>query len=238
MKAVHASGMGREGTVAMRHLEVITDRFEVIGEYCRGKSVLDLGCTDRRPDGEARYASTGLHLHLARICETLTGVDIDPDGVEAMRREGFNVTVADVERMDLGRKFDCIVAGELIEHLSNPGLFLENAHRHLKESGHLILTTPNAFNARHFLRILNRGEIKVHAEHTCWYDPKTLSALINRHGFCVQRICWCKRKKWYQLRYLHKMKYQVPRLLTKMRPYFSGTFLVVARKKGHIDEER
>ncbi len=222
----------------MRHLEVIGDRFEVIGKYCRGKSVLDLGCTDRRPDGEAKYASTGLHLYLSDVCGALTGVDIDPEGAEAMRREGFNVTVANVERMNLGQQFDCIVAGELIEHLANPGLFLENAHRHLKESGYLILTTPNAFNARHFLRILKKGEIKVHAEHTCWYDPKTLSSLINRYAFAVEKIYWCRRKKWYQWRYLHKMKYQIPKLLTKVRPYFSGTLLLVARKKGEMDGKR
>ena len=47
-------------------------------------------------------------------------------------------------KIRLGRKFDVIVTGEILEHLPNQGLFLENAERHLKKKGVQILTTPNA----------------------------------------------------------------------------------------------
>jgi SAM-dependent methyltransferase len=215
-----------------REPKIIKDRMDVIGRYCQGKSVLDLGCTDYRPDGNRKYSSTGLHLYLKDIAGSLTGVDVDEKGVEQMREEGFDVICGNVETLKLNREFDCIVAGELLEHLSNPGLFLENMHRHLKDSGYFILTTPNAFGIMNIFRILRRGEVKVHGEHICWFDPKTLTTLLVRHGFSVEKLYWFHKKKWYRMRYFYKLKYQVPKFLAWLRPYLGSNLLVIARKAG------
>jgi SAM-dependent methyltransferase len=134
--------------------------------------------------------------------------------------------------MDLGRTFDCIVAGEVIEHLSNPGAFLDKMALHLKPDGHLIITTPNAFNIRLFWRILKNNNIKAHGEHTCWYDPLTLTQLLMRHSFGVERIFFSNRKKWYLRKNIFKLKYQMPKLITFARPYFSGTIVAIAKKRA------
>jgi len=58
---------------------------------------------------------------------------------------------------DLERKFDIIVAGELIEHLENRGVFLENVKKHLKDNGIFFLTTPNPTSFRFFVYgLINR----------------------------------------------------------------------------------
>jgi len=44
------------------------------------------------------------------------------------------------------KSFDIIVAGELIEHLSDPKRFLEECHRTLTDEGVLIISTPNRKN--------------------------------------------------------------------------------------------
>jgi len=213
-------------------LRIIKDRFSVIEPYIKGKDVLDIGCVDARPGGEKKYKSTGLHLFLKESASSVLGVDLDEGGVKSMKDEGYNVMAADCEDMDLKRRFDCVVAGEIIEHLSNPGLFLENVKRHLAENGFLIITTPNAFGIVNFFRILRRNSIKVHAEHTCWYDPATLRQLLERHSFKVEEMFFSNKRKWYKRRYFFKLKYQVPKFFTRMRPYFSGTIIAVARKYG------
>lgn len=147
-----------------------------------------------------------------------------------MREEGFNVVRADAEHLDLGKQFDCIVAGEVIEHLSNPGLFLDAAHRHLVPGGRLIITVPNAFGLKIFWRIFRKNEVKVHAEHTCWYDPLTISQLLNRHAFKIEYIFFSNKHKWYRKRYFFKLKYQIPKLVTWFRPLLSGTIIVIARR--------
>ena len=213
-------------------LSIIKDRFSVIEPYVKGKDVLDIGCVDARTGGEKKYKSTGLHIFLKGRAHFLMGVDSDKGGVIAMKNEGYNVTQADAERLNLGRRFDTVVAGEILEHLSNPGLFLESVKGHLNDGGTLIITTPNAFGITNFFRILRKNSIKVHGGHTCWYDPVTLAQLLGRHFFKVEEMFFSNKRKWYKRRYFFKLKYQIPKFFTMVRPYFSGTIIAVARKYG------
>ncbi len=203
--------------------KTVRDRFDLIEPYIRSGDVLDLGCVDARP---ARQDSPDRIEHkpnmlFKRIVETnpLTlGVDIDAAGVAALCKLGFAVACADVETMDLGRKFDAIVAGELIEHLENPGLFLGNMKRHLEDGGVLILSTPNPFYQGQSWKIWRYGRPQVHEDHTHWHDPITLAHLLARRGFSVVEGAWIQPR-----RSLFKT---FKRLL---RPYFSHSFILVAR---------
>ena len=123
----------------------IRDRFPVIEPYVRGeRRVMDLGCVDSRKarhNAAARieYKANLLHKRIAEANPDTLGVDIDPEGAAVLNKQGYHVIVADVETMALGRQFDTIVAGEIIEHLENPGLFLRNMHRHLKPGGVVVV---------------------------------------------------------------------------------------------------
>lgn len=206
------------------------NRFSVMEPYVTGKDVLDIGCVDARPQGQKHYKSTGLHLFLREKAASVTGTDIDESGVEQMQNDGLNVVQGNAETMDLGKKFDCIIAGEIIEHLSNAGLFLDNMRKHLAKDGIFILTTANAFGILSFYRILRKNEIKVHAEHTCWYDPKTITELMTRSSFEIKDIFFSNKPRWYMPKNFYKLKYQIPKSICKFRPYFSGTIIVVASR--------
>jgi len=168
--------------------KLIYSRFSVIEPYITNKNVLDIGCVNARPQSQKHYKSTGLHLFLREKAAHVTGLDIDESGVKQMQKEGLDVVAGNAETMDLGKRFDCIIAGEIIEHLSNAGLFLENMKKHLTDDGIFILTTANAFGILSFYRILRKRQVKVHAEHTCWYDPKTISELLSRYSFHIKDI--------------------------------------------------
>ncbi len=212
-------------------IKIVKNRFSAIEPHISGKTVLDIGCVDARPDGKKKYESTGLHRFLNEHASQLIGVDTDQDGVRQMKQDGYNVIEANAEDMNLGRQFDCIVAGEIIEHLSNQGLFLENMKRHLVENGVLIITTPNAFSIISFWRILRKNKIKVHAEHTCWYDPITIEQLLRRYSFEIEEIFFANKSKWYLKKNFYKLKYQIPKLISNIRPYFSGVVIVIARQR-------
>jgi hypothetical protein len=102
--------------------------------------------------------------------------------------------------------------------------------RHLNSEGVLILTTSNAFSIVNFFRIIKSNKIKVHKEHTCWYDPITISQLFNRHSFEVVEMYFTNKSKWFYGKYFYKVKYQLPRFICFIRSYFSGNIVVVARK--------
>ena len=119
-------------------------RIKAIVPYVIGKKVLDLGCVQHSLEKATR--DDWLHGILSQYAGCILGVDILEKEVEKIKKMGYNVVCADVEKMDLPEKdFDVIVAGELIEHLANPGLFLENCRKHLKDGG-LHYTKPFLFS--------------------------------------------------------------------------------------------
>lgn len=201
---------------------MLRDRLECLAPHVDGRRVLDVGCVDARP---ARQASeeraarpTSLFLRLAELASELVGVDLDAAGVRHLRSLGYCVEHADASTMDLGRRFDTIVAGEVIEHVEDPGRLLRNLRAHLEPQGVLALSTPNPFAARQSGRIWRRGRPLVHEEHVGWQDPSTLGTLLRRTGYEPFDGCWLQPRgslstSWR--RYL--------------RPYFSSAFLVLAR---------
>jgi 2-polyprenyl-3-methyl-5-hydroxy-6-metoxy-1,4-benzoquinol methylase len=202
----------------------ISDRFEIIQNYVRDRAaVMDLGCVDSRParhDAAARieYKVNLLHKRLAEINKDVLGVDIDPEGVKVLNGQGYHTIVADVETMDLGKQFDTIIAGEIIEHLENPGRFLRNMRRHLKDDGVIIVSTPNPFYVGSAWKIWRYGKPAVHEDHMGWQDPTTMSQLFRRTGFEPFEGYWVQPKSnpiktWKRF----------------LRPYFSHTFMMLAK---------
>lgn len=207
------------------------NRLSLIEPYIKGKNVLDIGCVDARPGSIRKYDTTGLHKFVKRHANSLLGVDIDAEGVKEMQGKGYNVVCANAENISLDQTFDCIVAGEIIEHVNNAGLFLTAMGKHLNDDGVLIVTTPNAACISNFFRVLKRNTIKVHPDHTCWYDPITITQLIHRFPLKVEKIVFTNKEKWYRKRYFYKIfRYQIPKLITWLRPYFSGTIVVIIKR--------
>ena len=74
------------------------------------------------------------------------------------------------------------MAGEVIEHLDDPGSFLDGLHRLLAPGGTLILTTPNASGLLNGFAAMAGAEIN-HPDHVVLFSWRTLSNLMGRHGW-------------------------------------------------------
>ena len=94
---------------------------------------------------------------------------------------------------DLAEKlgsFDVIVCGELIEHVANPGLMLENIRSFLNSRGYLIITTPNPW-AYPRIRLMMKGCLEkdwLNKEHVAWYSYQTLCQILDRYGY--KEVCY------------------------------------------------
>lgn len=168
------------------------ERIPIILGYTKGKDVLDIGCVDH----EASKENSDEWLH-KKICDTAKSVlGLDNNEKEAKKLQPrYNIVCANAQTVDLGRKFDCIVAGELLEHLENPGIFLENMKRHLRTGGCIILTTPNPFYPVNFFHILMRRSPCPNPEHTCWFCDMTIYQLLKRAGFDNINIYFTNKSK-------------------------------------------
>lgn len=161
------------------------DRIERVIDATDGPTVLDLGAAQH---GAAQAASDDwLHKHLARNFERVIGVDYLAEAVAELNKEGYEFVHADVTTLDLDVQADTVVAGELIEHIANPGQLLDACRSHLRPGGRLVLTTPNPWGIP-VLRRLLAGTQGVNDEHVAWYGPTVLTQLLGRYGFTIECI--------------------------------------------------
>lgn len=176
----------------------LVQRVPYLKNLCRGKKVLHLGCTDY-PFTEIVLADDRLlHFELGKIADQVYGFDFDQRGIDVLRRHGAtDLFQADLERLDdvpLDEKFDVIIAGEMIEHLSNPGLFLKGIRRFMHDDTNLVITTINAYCGFRMLVYGLRGKggtnEPVHPDHVAYYSYSTLRLILERHDLSVNRFAF------------------------------------------------
>jgi 2-polyprenyl-3-methyl-5-hydroxy-6-metoxy-1,4-benzoquinol methylase len=144
-----------------------------------GMSLCELGCG---PGWMSRFAARhGLHAE---------GYDIAPDMIEIARElaahEGLEVRfeVADMEELDLGRRFDTCLLYDALHHSPRADLVFATAHRALKPGGKLLLAEPNW---KH--RFQGRDASGEYGVTELGYSPRRLKRLLRDQGFTqVQRF--------------------------------------------------
>lgn len=224
------------GSASMPHKNlprVASNRCRFISELVRGRNVLDIGCVEHNLQNRDR--GHWLHEYLRKTAKTLVGLDYETEAINALADEGYDVVVGNATCFDLGRTFETVVAGEVIEHIDNPGLFLDCVHRHLTTSGEIILTTPNANCLIYFLENLLLGHEIDNPDHVSIYSPRTISLVLSRHGFEVTNVVFlaentmhCHRS--HAARVLVGIKLLAQRLLASLQPSVCHHMLVIARK--------
>lgn len=174
----------------------MVQRVDFIKKMCEGKKVLHLGCTNSPYTNESIKNEMLLHHDLKKVSKELYGFDYDAEGLEIFQQTGEkNIYWADLEKLEdvaLDETFDVIIAGEMIEHLSNPGLFLRGIQRFMNENTSLVITTINAYSGMRFFIYGLRGKgganEPVHPDHVAYYSYKTLNLVLERENLDVKNF--------------------------------------------------
>lgn len=166
----------------------IVQRETHILELARGRSVLHLGCVDHGLLEERLGSNDLLHAQLVTVAHHVVGVDLNREGIDRLNALGLGECIVGnaEELQDIphlkGRTFELVVAGEIIEHVANPGRMLESCRPMLAEHGRICITTPNAVRPQNLAFGVFGFEL-VHPHHMCWYSPVTLRVALERAGF-------------------------------------------------------
>lgn len=204
-------------------------RWDFIRPWVEGKRVLDVGPAELVATDNVDKFDRWIHGRVAQVAESLVGIEKNSEQVQALRDQGYEIRQGDAEQFDLDERFDVVLAGELIEHLSNPGMFLNCARRHLGEGGRLVLTTPNRYSILTLLQVLRRGEVppyrKPIAKHVVYFDASSLADLLERHGFSDIEIDYCK---WVGAPSEKRRERWLLALLSRYRPALLPVLLAVA----------
>lgn len=159
---------------------------QILNHVSETDDVLDIGCVRHSLDDidwEDPAPGEWLHAEIRKKAATTQGIDMEQKEVQKLKEKGLDVTTANAETFNFDRSFDIIVAGELIEHLSNPGKFLQRCREHIREDGTVIISTPNPRDLQICYWYATRNESRVNPEHTAWFDQYVIEELISRHGF-------------------------------------------------------
>lgn len=130
-------------------------------------NVLDVGCGY----GYLTYA-------INQSGHNALGVDVSKNAIEiGIKNFGINYLNAKLEDLsqDYERKFDLIIATELIEHLNDIEGFLENCLRLLNNNGKIYLSTPN----KDFYPKQSLWKTESPPVHTVWLGKKSIQKLAS-----------------------------------------------------------
>lgn len=203
--------------------------------HCANLRVLHLGCiglTDAGRDEKIRFSKDSLHARLTSVAKECVGVDLDADTVRALSEEGLfrNIVPGNAESLEacaLTGKFDVVVVGDLIEHLSNPGLILDGIRRWIKPGGLLVLSTPNAFGLLSQLRYW-LGSFREGAQHVLAFNVQGLAQLLERHGWELVSSGSCSQTHAYKKRWL----FELGARFFALAPSLAGTMLFISKPQG------
>jgi len=152
-----------------------------------GMSLCELGCG---PGWMTRFA--------ARHGVQAEGYDISPEMIEIARElaaeEGLDVRfeAADMESLDLGRRFDACLLYDALHHSPRADLVFATAQRALKPGGRLLLAEPNW---KH--RFQGRTAAGEYGVTELGYSPRLLKRLLRGQGFTEIRRFHNTRKRLF-----------------------------------------
>ncbi len=206
-------------------------RDQKILEMCAEKRVLHLGCVgfvESAPEQRIALARDSLHFKLTQCCD-VTGVDYSRNEIDFFRKNNVfdNVVQGNVENLE-ELSFECgqfevIVVGDIIEHLSNPGLMLNGLRGILNEDTKVIVTTPSAFGLPNLMRfLLNR--YREGNDHVLSFSAFTLTHLFRRHGYILSTFHTCYHVASSKER---SLLFIVGKVILKLFPKWGGTLFCV-----------
>jgi SAM-dependent methyltransferase len=174
-----------------RRLPLVGDRPQfLVGLVADSTTIAHLGCTDA-PYTTERIARGEL-LHAALVEQamaaggTVVGIDVDASGIERLQEAlpGTSYLCCPFpEGLPLSERgrYDLVIAGEVLEHVANVGVFLGGCRQLLAPGGRLCVTVPNACSPKIGFRALAGTEV-VHPDHWVYFGPKTLDRCLRSTG--------------------------------------------------------
>ena len=147
------------------------------------KNILDVGCST---------GTLGRQIK-EKMDVKVTGIELSQDMAEVATKHLDKVIVGNVEQGLLeeldNNEFDCIILGDIIEHLKNPWLFIAECHRILKKDGIIIASIPNIRHISTIYNLVIRGywpyrDRGIHDRtHLRFFTIKNIKELFEKQNF-------------------------------------------------------
>jgi len=140
--------------------------------YRATNKILDVGCF------------TGDFMRVARNDGwEVFGTEISESAAKhAEKAYGLNVSVGELCHLKLpDDEFDVVTFSDVIEHVDNPYVYLQEAHRILRDGGAIYMNTPNIGSLTHL--ILKSDWAAIFPWHQHYFSQKTMNRFLTKLRF-------------------------------------------------------
>lgn len=194
----------------------------------KDKKIIHLGCLDHVPVIEGKIANNiWLHKNLSEVAQKCIGFDINESGVKYVH-DMFGIDnvycediVKNASQNIINDKWDYIIAGEVLEHISNPVMFLEKIKTNY--SGiveKIVITVPNIL-CENRLKSAQKGFEIINTDHRYWFTPYTLLKVVCDSGITPISI---EFKNRMSLSKYHLVRRKLHKILSGMEPDYPFCF--------------
>jgi len=181
---------------------------------------------------------------------TVCCVEIDPDAAALAEAYCDKMVVADLDMMQWSQElppepFDHLLFADVIEHLRNPWLVVEEALRFLAPKGTIILSVPNiGHNAVVMDLIQGRFDYRstglLDDTHMRFFTRKSLVALFERVGVCAVEFIGTTTPPEDTEFHQHYSDFEEPvqRLLKKRQDAHVYQYVCVCKRKEYVSPDQ
>ncbi len=159
----------------------VVQREKYILAQCTDKVVMDIGC------------GNSLHEKIQKLSKKAYGIDVE--GYDFPNFHKCDVTIPDEFSKLVFTDVELILCCDIIEHLSNPGVFLDTLKK-MYPNTDKIICAPN-FQAGFFKDYVKVGHENVNPEHVAYYSYHTLNNLLVRHKLEIKEFHWYENANNY-----------------------------------------
>jgi SAM-dependent methyltransferase len=164
--------------------------------------IIDIGC------------SNGEFLIFCRNAGLIPyGIEINSSTARVAESNGLNVFNGTIDEYESKENFDFVYMGDLIEHVKAPDLLIDNVKKIMKQSGRLIIVTPNMdcfWSKATFILYRLFGIPWSCIEppyHLNQFSVKNLTRLLYNHGLNIENVWYDRAPNLkYELGSLHLIK--------------------------------
>lgn len=152
------------------------------------RTILDLGCSD---------GSLGAALKALVVDRKVWGIELSADLAARACNKLDQIKCGDLSAHETlnhlnGQSFDCIIAADVLEHLTAPEKLLKGLTRFLQPNGYLIVSLPNIRHHSALWSIYGKGTFPrrdrgiFDCTHLRWFTLRDARELMHQSGFMVE----------------------------------------------------
>jgi len=204
-----------------RHAAYTTPRMDIVELAPKtAMQILDVGCSN---------GAIGRTLKNIKPERSVCGIELDPIFAAEASKYLDYVINADLSSLDWNialndRNFDCIIFADVLEHLIDPSHCLDQALKHLRPGGSIIVSLPNIRHISAIWAIFFRGSFPrrnrgiFDSTHLRWFTLNDAQNLLTEHGLNISDVSVALRWGDTGGGYINKILNRLPKSLQTWWP--------------------